>query len=93
MRLRDKITRTRDSAVLRAHVGNRSMVSALQEGPGTLPAYWDLTESLVAIVEPKGTWTPAETLSWRGRTYRVTQVAVRRRAGKDHHYTLTLETT
>lgn len=93
MRLRDKITRSRDGAELRAHVGNRSMASAQQDGGNGTPVWWDLTESLVAIVEPKGTWTPAETLSWRGRTYQVTQVAIRRRGGKDHHYTLTLETT
>lgn len=92
MILRDKVTRQHDGAEVRAQVGSRSMASARSE-TDLGPIYWDLSEQLAALVDPKkGPWSIGDKLEWRGRQYVVTQVAIRRRGARDHHYTLTIET-
>jgi hypothetical protein len=90
MRLRDKVTS--QGITYRAHVFNRSLIAESGGGSDGLPVYFTTNEQLTAIVEPKREWAVNNTLNWRGKSYRVTYVAVRRRRNRDHHYTLALET-
>jgi hypothetical protein len=89
MKLEDEIERVGSGQRVPAYVYYRNTASAPVEHEGTR-LFFGVEDTLLAIVEP-GNYSVDERIRWRGRTYEIGHVAVRRRGGEDHHVTLTLE--
>lgn len=77
---------------LRAQVGHTTAGRSWERPPGERDALEIITEELRAIIPPSAYATDKQRFAWRGETYTQNgPPKVRRRNGKDHHYTITLE--
>lgn len=75
---------------LRAHVGT-SAAKLEPAASQTFPVML-LSEEIRALIRPHPHAAPGALWEWRGQRYRQpTSPIVRRRNGRDHHYTLRLE--
>lgn len=98
MRLRDRIIRLTDDTEHRAHVSTQDTASGEQRHPGGQLSpeshiMFLVDQRIRAIIRPPARDVALnEQFRWRNRTYVVSQLAYRRRGGRDHHVTLTLET-
>lgn len=77
-------------AVMAAHVGTTAAGYDSNTGPDGPVLF--LVEQLRALVRPDSRAVNGQLYRWRDSTYRQAgHPIVRRRGGRDHHYTLTLE--
>lgn len=91
MRLTDRIELITETgsveAELRAQVGTTGLAEIT-----TATGQYVLEEKLRAIIPPDDRATPGRRWRWRGDDYTQYEAPkVRRKNGRDHHYTITLE--